>query len=132
MLIGSQCLPPVVEFVSTNISSPDWRKRYAAIISLGTITECPDKVSFNQILIPSMENLLKMYSDPSVRVRSAISWLFGKICEHYADIITSNNDITRVFIGTLINSLQDKPKISEYSCLAIDKLAESLQPVNPT
>jgi hypothetical protein len=67
-----------------------------------------------------------MYSDPSVRVRAAISWLFGKICEHYADIITSNPEVTRIFVGTLMNSLQDKPKISEYSCLAIDKLAESL------
>jgi len=32
----------------------------------------------------------------------------------------------------LINSLGDKPKISVNSCYSIEKLAESLQPVNQT
>lgn len=86
--IGSKVLPPVVDFVSANILSQDWRARYAAVISLGTITEGPDRESFNKILVPSLESLLKMYQDPSIRVRGAISWLFGKICEHYADIMT--------------------------------------------
>lgn len=45
--------------------------------------------------------------------------------------MTQNADITRLFVGTLILSIQDKPKISEYSCLAIEKLAESLQPTDP-
>lgn len=130
-LIGSAVLPPVVEFVKANILSQDWRQRYAAVISLGTITEGPDRDSFSKILNPSLEQLLKMYQDPSIRVRSAISWFFGKVCEHYADIMTQSEEVTKVFVLTLIQSLQDKPKISEYSCLAIEKLAESLQPVNP-
>ena len=73
-----------------------------------------------------------MYSDPSVKVRTAISWFFSKICEHFGDIMTSTEEITKVFIGILLASIIDRPKISEYSCLAIEKLAESLQPLNKT
>ena len=47
LLIGSQVLPQVVTFVSSNITSADWRARYAAVLSLGIITEGPDKPSFN-------------------------------------------------------------------------------------
>lgn len=48
-------LAPVVEFVKANILSQDWRARYAAVISLGTITEGPDRDSFCKILNPSLE-----------------------------------------------------------------------------
>lgn len=47
LLIGSNVLPLVVTFVKNNIISEDWRARYAAVLSLGTITEGPDKPSFN-------------------------------------------------------------------------------------
>ena len=60
-LIGSKVLPLVVTFVSSNITSQDWKARYAAVISLGTITEGPDKQSFNQIIVPSVDALLAMY-----------------------------------------------------------------------
>lgn len=61
LLIGSQVLPPVVAFVSSNITSTDWRARYAAVLSLGAIVEGPDKPSFNQILVPSINQLISMY-----------------------------------------------------------------------
>ena len=34
------------------------------------------------------------------------------------------------FTGILLTSLKDKSKVSKNSCAAIEKLAESLQPVN--
>lgn len=105
LLIGSKVLPAVVEFVTANILQTTWQQRYASVISLGTVTEGPDKQSFSKILMPSIENLLKMYGDPSIRVRSAISWFFGKVCEHYADVMTQNAEMTRVFVATLISSL---------------------------
>ena len=67
-----------------------------------------------------------MFKDPSIRVRTAITWFFGKVCEHFSEIVTSNPEVTRVFVATLIEAIQDRPKISEYCCLAIEKLAESL------
>lgn len=36
-------MEPVINFVSENIGSEDWKKRYAALLALGSITEGPDK-----------------------------------------------------------------------------------------
>lgn len=52
-----------------------------------------------------MKYLLKLYSDPQVEIREATSWLCTKICKYNAKIITINDEITRDFIATLINSL---------------------------
>ena len=60
-LIGSNVLPAVIKVVSAKFLSQDCKHHYTAVISLGTITEGPDKISFSKILIPSLENLLKMY-----------------------------------------------------------------------
>jgi hypothetical protein len=46
--------------------------------------------------------------------------------------LSSNQQLCDYFIAILIESLKDRPKISRNSCTAIEKLAESLQPVNPT
>ena len=54
----------------------------------------------------------------------------SKVCEHHADVMTQTPEITSSFIQTLINSLKDRPKISQFDCIAIEKLAESLQPEN--
>jgi len=91
-------LPLVVAFVSSNITSANWRARYAAVLSLGTITEGPDKPSFNQILVPSINQLISMYGDPSIKVREAISWVMSKVCEHHADVVTQTPEITSLFI----------------------------------
>ena len=73
-----------------------------------------------------------MYQDQSIKVREAISWVISKICEHHADVLSSNQQLCDYFIAILIESLKDRPKISRNSCTAIEKLAESLQPVNQT
>lgn len=52
-LIGSQVYPQVIAFVQANITSADWRARYAAVLALGIITDSPDKLSFSQILTAS-------------------------------------------------------------------------------
>jgi hypothetical protein len=90
LLIGSEVMPLVVEFVSSKIPSTDWKERYAALIALGAITEGPEKMKFNEILIPSIGQLLKMFQDPSIKVKQAISWVISKICEHHADVMTSD------------------------------------------
>jgi len=60
-LIGNDVLDPVIVFVKNYISSPEWQKRYAAIICLGIITEGPEKPAFCTILTPSLDNLFQMF-----------------------------------------------------------------------
>jgi hypothetical protein len=76
-------MQPVIQFVGQNIQNTDWKKRYSALIALGSITESPDKNTFNSVLIPSLNNLLQMFNDPNAKVREAIAWVFSRICEDH-------------------------------------------------
>lgn len=70
-----------------------------------------------------------MFTDQSLKVREAISWVIRKICEVHAEVLVSSPQLTQHFITVIQSSLQDKPSVSIQSCTAIEKLAESLQPV---
>ena len=87
-LLGATVIPQVVEFVQANIVSPEWQGRYAALIALGAICEVPDKAAIGSILASSMQMLLNMYTDQSIKVREAISWVISKVCEHHGDVLT--------------------------------------------
>ena len=95
----------VFAFVSTHVTSAEWKMRYSALIALGAIIEGPDRQSFKDILLPGLENLLKMFQDTSSKVREAISWVVSKICEHHADVVTSTTNATQFFVNILTQSL---------------------------
>lgn len=88
LLIKNDVMELVFPFVSENLHKPDWKMRYSALIALGAIIEGPDKIKFKEVLVPGLENLLKMFQDTSSKVRESISWVVSKICEHHADVVT--------------------------------------------
>jgi hypothetical protein len=124
-------IQPVVGFVGQNILDSNWKNRYASLIALGAIAEGPEKPAFAQILEPSISNLLNMFSDQSLKVREAISWVINQICEHHSEVLVSSPELTQHFVTIIINSIKDFPRVSIQSCTAIEKLAESLSPVDP-
>jgi len=118
---------PIIDFVSPNIASADWKKRYSALIALGAITEGPDKVTFMNIIIPGIQNLINMFNDSNAKVREAIAWVVSRICEHHSDVI-QHSQILPGLIPVIINALKDKPRVSNHICRAIENLAVSLAP----
>lgn len=90
MLLRNEVVQPVIAFVSSHILDPDWKNRYAALIALGAIAEGPEKVEFATILETSIGNLLNMFSDNSLKVREAISWVVNQICEHHAEVLVAS------------------------------------------
>lgn len=82
------------------------------------------------MVMPGLQGLIGMFTDSSLKVRESLTWVIGKICEHHADILINNNEFTGLFVNQLCNSLQDKPKISQQVCQAIDRLSESVADLN--
>lgn len=80
------------------------------------------------IIIPGFPNLVNMFSDPNAKVREAIAWVFSRICEHHADVISSPQ-VIQTIMTVFINALKDKPRISNQICSALGNLATSLAPV---
>lgn len=46
-------------------------------------------MKFLNKIMPGLQNLIGMFGDPHGKVREAISWVFSKICENHADVITN-------------------------------------------
>lgn len=80
-------MQPVIAFVSENIRSEDWKKRYAALLALGSITEGPEKSAFMNVILPGFPNLIDMFNDSNAKVREAIGWVISRICEHHSDVV---------------------------------------------
>lgn len=60
-LIGNGIMEPVIKFVAQNIQSPNWKHRYSALLALGSITEGPDKMNFNNVIMPGLPNLINLF-----------------------------------------------------------------------
>ena len=72
-----------------------------------------------------------MFSDANGKVREAIAWVMSKICENHSDVITSSPQTINLVVSAFINSIKDKPRISNQICRAIEYLASSTAtPVN--
>jgi len=71
-----------------------------------------------------------MFQDKNGKVREAISWVMSRICEHHADVLT-NPQVINQFVLCTIHGIKDKPRISNQCCGAIEKLAISVEPVDP-
>ena len=130
LILQNEVVGPVVNYVKAYVQSTDWTKRYSALMALGAISEGPEKLVYAAVLNPSMNSLLAMFQDESVKVREAIAWVTSQICTHHADVMTTTPEQTAMFVNILVAALQDKVKVSVYLCQAIEKLAESLAPLS--
>lgn len=101
--------------------------RYSALISLGAITEGPDKQQFMNIIIPGLQKLIDMFQDSHVKVREAISWVISRICEYHSDVI-SHSQVIPLILPVMINSLKDRARVSNHICRALEYMAYSLAP----
>ena len=67
-----------------------------------------------------------MFNDKSIKVREGIAWVVLQICTHHSDVMSGSPEATAYFINIIVKSLQDLPKISVYSCQAIEQFAKSV------
>ena len=67
--------------MTENIQKPDWKSKYSSLIALGSITEGPEKQQFLEVIVQAFQHLLQMFKDQSGKVREAISWVMGRICD---------------------------------------------------
>lgn len=129
IFIKDLALPKVINFASANIGQSNWKQKYAALIALGSVTEGPKKDEFMGVIVQALPNLIELFSDGNAKVREALSWVFKRICEHHAGIFTDLK-IASECLPRLIKSLEDRARISNQCCAAIERLAENSQPFN--
>lgn len=128
---GDMILDYIINFVSENVASPNWKLRYSSLIALGGVTEGPTRARFVSKVMPGLQSLMGMFNDPNGKVREAISWVFFKICETHADVI-GNKEAFSILIPQLLKSIQDRPRVSLNVCKCIENLSTSLLDKEPS
>jgi hypothetical protein len=63
----------------------------------------------------ALDMFLNMFKNAHSKVREAISWVIARICENHAEVFNVPN-VAAAFIPQLIESLKDKPRISNQVC----------------
>ena len=59
-------------------------------------------------------------------MRECVAWVVRRICEHHAETIAAEATIQGV-AQVIVRGLLDKPKISNFYCLALNDFAASLE-----
>ena len=130
ILIRNDVMDKIVSFASMNINSPNWKQRYSALVSLGSITEGPEKDKFLTVLSQALSSLIPLFEDKVPKVREALFWLMHRISEFHSEVF-QDNGVSTELIPRILEGLKDRPRVSNQCCAAFEKLAEGQQPNSP-
>lgn len=148
-VLGNDIIGIVLDFVRTNFSSEDWKRREAAVLAFGCIMDGPDTKQLQPLVQESFANLCKVLADNSVAVRDTAAWTIGRITAFHPDvtfIIINNNDSNNVsnnidLIGVsdnnnnnlmvaIVSRLCDCPRVAVHICWIINGLAENIEKIS--
>ena len=111
----------VMPFVTGNIQAESWRLREASTMSFGCILDGPSKESLEPLVNEAIPIMLQKLQDPNVLVRDTSAWALGGIAEHHGTLL--QGDVLNSYIGMLMNSLKDEPRVAYQACYALHELA---------
>ena len=112
----------VMPFVTGNIQNENWRLREAACMTFGCILDGPNKQSVEPLVNEAIPIMLQKLQDPNVVVRDTSAWALGGIAEHHGALLAPG-DLLNQYIGMLMNSLKDAPRVAYQACYALNELA---------
>jgi len=112
-ILKDNIINPVLAYITANIGSTDWQSRNAALLSFVAITKGPSKERMQELVKQALHTLTIALKDTKPQIRETAAWGFSKIANDYSDLFNNN------LIKVLIESLQDKPRISNQICIAL-------------
>lgn len=121
--VEDQIINAIMPFVQQNITSPDWRRRDAAIMAFGSMLEGPDPSNLRDYVIRALPLLIELMADKSIAVRDTTAWTIGRICELNGDAVLAQP--LEPLIQVLLIGLGAEPRVAANVCWAFNSLAEA-------
>lgn len=121
--VQATIIPPVIQFVESNLRSDDWHNRDAAVSAFGAIMEGPDEKVLEPIVKSALPILIQMMEDSSVHVRDSTAYALGRVTEACSEAIDPSQHLDPL-IRSLFTGLQTNPKMAPSCCWALMNLAE--------
>jgi importin subunit beta-1 len=119
--IRDAVVPMVMPFVTGNIQSPDWHFREASTMAFGCILDGPSKEALAGLVNEAIPIILQKLQDESIIVRDTSAWALAGIAEQHGSLLTG--EMLNNYVGMLMNSLKDEPRVANLACYALEKVA---------
>jgi len=135
LAVGPVIVDTLMKYINTNLRSPSWQKRDAAVLSFALILE--DSVEDQEakaklqaeLIHPALPHLLDKLVGPTRDahhiVRSSTAFALGNVFEYHIEVVDPDNDISTL-IPRLVEALEDEPRTAKFVAMALNNLIESL------
>ncbi|CAM9669741.1 unnamed protein product, partial [Discosporangium mesarthrocarpum] len=124
-LVEDDVVEMMVPFVTTYISSDNWRHREAAVMAFGAVLEGPSMKKLANLVHSAMPVLINLMKDGHVMVKDSATWTIGKICELHGPSIP--NEVLTPLVEALLLALDDSPSVCSKACFALHNFGEQFE-----
>ncbi|CAH3016733.1 unnamed protein product [Porites evermanni] len=134
LMLLAQCtehhiVPHVLSFIKENIKNPDWKRRDAAVMTLGGFMLFGFEAGREGFLLQLMPSLIESMQDRSVIVRDSVAWTLGRICEILPQIAIDR--FLQPLVDALLAGLDSEPRVAANVCWAFNSLGEAAYDAAP-
>ncbi|KAF0685755.1 Aste57867_22363 [Aphanomyces stellatus] len=121
-VVEDAIVPPVMQFVTSNIQSANWRQKEAAIMAFGSILDGPNHSTIQPIVENAMPVLITCMNDPNMLVRDTTAWTIGRICEIHGTVMAR---CLGPLMQLIVAGLDQESKVAAHMCYAIHYIFQS-------
>jgi len=127
LAVNDTIVQAVIPFIETNITSPDWHFREAAVMAFGSILDGPDPTVLASLIHQALPVLLQMMGEQESNdaVKDTAAWTIARICDLHAQGLGLVQHVQPV-VGAIVAGLESTPRISANCAWAIQSLSENL------
>lgn len=123
--VGDAIVNFVVPFIESNIKSPDWHQREAAVMTFGSILDGPDPQLLSPLVSQALGLLIDMMQDANPHVKDTTAWTLGRICDILVVTIKPETHLHHL-VRALVTALDDNPRIACNAAWALMTLSDQI------
>lgn len=123
--VGDTIVSFVIPFIESNIKSPDWHHREAAVMTFGSILDGPDPQLLAPLVSQALGLLIEMMQDSNTHVKDTTAWTLGRICDILVSTIKPETHLEPL-VQALVAALDDSPRIVTNASWALMTLSDQI------
>lgn len=123
--VGDAIVSYVIPFIESNIKSPDWHHREAAVMTFGSILDGPDPQLLAPLVAQALGLLIDMMQDANDHVKDTTAWTLGRICDILVTTIKPETHL-HALVRALVAGLDDSPRIVTNASWALMTLSDQI------
>lgn len=125
-VIRDGVMPLVIPFVTSSITSPQWRVKGAALMAFAMILDGPSSEKMLPVVQGALPVLIGCLQDQNIKVKETATFVIARICSYHIGAITPT--IFPQMIQALSLGLDDQSaSVCARACYAIHNLAEGCE-----